>query len=54
MEVDMSKKKDTHTYKIFVELSYLSIGESMHHRWATPIAELSSENSDEVGVGFLK
>jgi hypothetical protein len=45
----MSKKKDIHTHTIFAELSHLSMGECMHHRCATPTAELGSQNRNEVG-----
>jgi hypothetical protein len=50
MEVSMSKKKGIHTHAIFAELSHLSVGECMHHRWATQTAELVSQDRNEVGV----
>jgi hypothetical protein len=50
MKVGMSKKKSTHIHVIFAELSHLSAGECMHHRWATPTAELGSHNRDGVGA----
>jgi hypothetical protein len=46
----MSKKKDTHTHTIFVELLHLSGGVCMHQRWATSATELGSQNRDRVGV----
>ncbi len=34
MEVDMSKKKDTHTHTRFAELSHMSVGKCMYQIWA--------------------
>jgi hypothetical protein len=48
MEVGMSKKKDIHILKIFLELSQLSVGECMYQRSATPTAELVSQIEMEL------